>query len=238
MNDRVKHGGHDLVRVTDQLQFGFVTTEDGRRTTMKKVTAHSGGKELVQIEGFFSAVCRERGKLVFGTRREGKNIWTLTGREFLSQLMSYSFYGSSAHGSGSPNPDLPARDDRIRYFGFGTGTQPEVDSVSALVSPIAFDGGGDFLAQVSVPTYPLAPTLTTVEYSRTYSELELSFGGTVNLTEAGLFTDGSPTASYAPRTRDVTLANAAAQAPDAYKSFEPLRKTQNFVLEVSWQIRF
>jgi hypothetical protein len=233
MNSSVKHGGHDLVRVTDQLRFGFL--QDGQ--PMKTVTC-APEKEDVKIEGFFSMVCRERGKLVYGTRREGKNIWTLSGREFLSQLMSYSFYGTSAHNSGSPNPDLPARDDRIRYFGFGTGTQPEVDSVIALVNPIAVDGGGNFLAQVSLPSYPLSPSKTTVEYSRTYSELELSFSGTVNLTEAGLFTDGSPTANYAPLTRDVTLANAAAQAPDAYKAFEPLKKTQNFVLDVSWQIRF
>lgn len=238
MSDRIKHGGHDLVQVTDQLQFGFFDTSGGSRAPMKTVILPHQEKEIIQVEGFFSAVCRERGKLVYGTRREGKNIWTLTGREYLAQLMSYSFYGSSAHDGGSPNPDLPARDDRIRYFGFGTGTQPEVSSVSALVNPIAFDGGGNFLAQVSLPTYPLAPSRTTVQYSRTYTELELSFSGTVNLTEAGMFTDGSPGASYAPRTRDVTVGNAGAQAPDAYKSFEPLKKTQNFVLDVSWQIRF
>jgi len=237
MSDRVRHGGHDLVRVTDQLNFGFFDTSRGTREPAKTVIC-APEKELVQVEGFFSAVCRERGKLVYGTRREGKNIWTLTGREYLAQLMSYSAYGTSAHAGGSSNPDTPARDDRIRYFGFGTGTQPEVSSVSALVNPIAFDGGGNFLASISLPTYPLAPTRTTVQYSRTYTELELSFGGTVTLTEAGLFTDGSPTANYAPRTRDVTLANASAQAPDAYKAFEPLRKTQNFVLDVSWQIRF
>lgn len=238
MNDRVKYGGHDLVKVTDQLQFGFCTTENGHRTSMKTVTMHPDGKELIQVEGFFSAVCRERGKLVHGTRREGKNIWTLTGREYLAQLMSYSAYGSSAHGGGGTNQDVPARDDRIRYFGFGTGTQPEVSSVTALVTPIAVDGGSTFLAQVSIPSYPLSPSRSTVQYSRTYAELELSATGTVNLTEAGLFTDGSPTSSYAPRTRDITLANAAAQAPNAYKSFEPLRKTQNFVLDVAWQIRF
>lgn len=195
-------------------------------------------KETVQIEGFFRAVCRERGKLVYGTRREGKNIWTLTGREYLAQLMSYSFYGTSAHGAGGANPDLPARDDRIRYFGFGTGTQPEVASVTALVTPIAFDGGTTFLAQVGLPTYPLSPSRTTVSYSRTYLETELSAIGTVNLTEAGLFTDGAPTSSYAPKTRDVTLVNAAAQAPAAYKTFEPLKKTQNFTLDAIWEIRF
>lgn len=223
----------DRVQVYDQLElFAHERGGAGRRITCQPE------KESVQIEGFFSAVCRERGKLVYGTRREGKNIWTLTGREYLAQLMSYSAYGSSAHNGGVSNPDVPARDDRIRYIGFGTGTRPEVSSVSALVTPIAFDGGGNFLAQVALPSYPLSPSRTTVEYSRTFTELELSFSGTVVLTEAGLFTDGAPASSYAPRTRDITLANAAAQAPDAYKSFEPLKKTQNFVFDVAWQIRF
>lgn len=222
----------DRVVVLDQLElFSSERGQPRQRVVVPPV------KETVQVEGFFSAVCRERGKLVYGTRREGKNIWTLTGREYVAQLMSYSFYGSSAHGSGGLNPDLPARDDRIRYFGFGTGTQPEVSSVTALVSPLAVDGGGTFLAQISLPTYPLSPSRTTVRYSRTFIETELSFGSTVVLTEAGLYTDGSPSANYAPRTRDVTLANAAAQAPAAYKSFDPLKKTQNFVLDINWEIR-
>lgn len=230
----------DRVQITDQLELfahprGASPVPGGR---IFIPSGGNGGKELVEIEGFFSAVCRERGKLVYGTRREGKNIWTLTGREYLAQLMSYSAYGSSAHGAGSPNPDVPARDDRIRYFGFGTGTQPEVSSVTALVNPISFDGGVNYLAQVGIPTYPLAPSRTTVSYSRTYLETELSSAGTVILTEAGAFSDGSPLSSYAPRTRDVTLASAAAQAPAAYKAFEPLRKTQNFVLVVTWEIRF
>ncbi len=222
----------DRVQVTDQLEL-FIGMRGGGAERFAPPA-----KELVQVEGFFSAVCRERGKLVYGTRRAGKNIWTLTGREYLAQLMSYSAYGTSAHNAGSPNPDTPGRDDRIRYFGFGTGTQPEVSSVTALVTPISFDGGASFLAQVGIPTYPLSPSRTTVSYSRTYSEIELSSAGTVVLTEAGLYTDGSPLSGYAPETRDVTLASAAAQAPAAYKAFEPLRKTQNFVLETIWEIRF
>lgn len=222
----------DRVQVYDQLE--LIGIEHNHKNSLAFCPPV---KELVQIEGHFSMVSRERGKLVHGTRREGKNIWTLTGREYLAQLMSYASYGTSAHDGGSANPDVPARDDRIRYLGFGTGTQPEVSSVSALVTPIAYDGGGNFLAQVGIPTYPLLPSRTTVRYTRSFTELELSFSGTVTLTEAGLFTDGSASSSYAPRTRDVTLANAAAQAPAAYKSFEPLKKTQNFVLEVNWEIR-
>lgn len=192
--------------------------------------------ESAQIEGHFSMLCRERGKIVRGTRRTGRNIWTLTGREYLARLMSYASYG----------PDTPSRNDRIRYVGFGVGTTPEVSSVSSLVSPIAFDGasGGLFLAELAIPTYPFQSSSsfgTAVRYTREFSESELSISTTVVLTEAGLFTDGSPVSSpipFAPGTRDRSLAQAGSQAPVAYKIFEPLKKTQNFVLSIAWEIRF
>lgn len=197
-------------------------------------------KETVYVEGFFSAVCRERGKLVFGSRREGKNIWTLTGREFLARLMSYAAYGPSPS-----SPDTPARNDRIRYIGFGIGTTPEVSSVARLVSPIKYTGAGDlFLAELALPTYPFQTTGsfgTAVRYTREFSESELSTSGTIILTEAGLFTDGSPTSSpvpYTPKTRDRSLAQAGNQAPGGYKTFEPLKKTTNFVLQTAWEVRF
>lgn len=189
--------------------------------------------DKVRVEGFFSAVCRERGKIVPGTRRQGKNIITLAGREFYARVGSYSSY----------SPLTKARADGIRYIGFGTGTTPEVSSVTHLVTPIAFDSGL-FLADLAIPTYPFQTSGsfgTAVRYTREFSETELSISGTVNLTEAGLFTDGSPTSSpipFTPGTRDLTIAQALSQAPNAYKSFEVLKKTQNFVLQVAWEIRF
>lgn len=230
----------DKVAITDALFFQHIgqdgipalNSEAAKRAELefRAREAHNGGKELVQVVGHLSLRCRERGKLVKGSQRNGFNIWTMTGREFLAQLMSYSSYSGP----------VPARDDRTRYIGFGTGSQPEVSSVIKLTQPIAFDIGGNFLAQVALPTYPLTPARTTVRYTRSFSELELSVTGTVVLTEAGLFTDGSPTAipAFDPGTRDITLAAATQQAPNAYKTFEPLKKTQNFILEASWEIRF
>jgi hypothetical protein len=193
-------------------------------------------KEKIHVEGFFSAVCRERGKIVPGTLRHGKNIITLAGREFYARVGSYSSY----------SPLTKARNDGIRYIGFGTGTTPEVSTVTHLVTPISFDvsSGGLFLAELAIPTYPLQTSGsfgTAVRYTREFAETELSTAGTVNLTEAGLFTDGSPTSSptaFRPGTRDLTLAQSLVQAPNAYKSFEVLKKTQNFVLQVAWEIRF
>lgn len=187
----------------------------------------------VYVEGFFSSVCRERGKIVPGTRREGKNVITLTGREYYARCSSYSSY----------SPLTKARQDAIRYIGFGIGSTPAVSTVSRLVSPIAYDttGAGVFLAELDIPSYPFASSGsfgTVVRYSREFSETELSTSSTVLLTEAGLFTDGSPSSSFTPGTRNRFIAQANLQAPNAYKSFEAFPKTQNFVLQTIWQIRF
>jgi hypothetical protein len=194
-------------------------------------------KDVVQIEGFFSAVCRERGKIVPHSKRSGKNIWTLTGREYLARLMSYITYGVGIV------PDTPARNDRIRYIAMGTGSTPEVASIIRLVSPTAFDPGGvNALAEVAIPTYPAQVSVSnfgnSVRYIREFAENELSIAGPIILTEAGLFTDGSPGSNFTPRTRSILLADAAGQAPVAYKSFEALKKTSNFVLQVAWEVRF
>lgn len=189
----------------------------------------------IHIEGFVSMVCRERGKIVRGTHRQGKNIVTLAGREFYARVGSYSSY----------SPLTKARQDGIRYVGFGVGTTPEVSSISKLVSPIAYDSasGGLFLAELAIPTYPFQTSGsfgTVARYTREFAETELSVGGDVTLTEAGLYTDGSPSSSpvpFTPGTRVRTLAAAAFQAPNAYKTFEPLLKTQNFVLQVAWEMR-
>jgi hypothetical protein len=216
----------DLIKILDRL---FL-----RHGKQALVAGPVEDKEEVQIRGFFSSVCRERGKIVPGTRREGYNIFTLTGREYVARVISYSSY----------SPLTPARNDRVRYIGFGIGTTPEVSSVSRVVSPIAYtsSGGDRFLADLAIPTYPFQTSGsfgTSVRYTREFSELELSISGTVTLTEAGLFTDGSPTATvpFTPGTRNLTLAQAGNQAPIAYKTFEPFPKTQNFVLQAAWELR-
>jgi len=180
----------------------------------------------VFVLGSFRVLLRERGKIVPGSIREGSNVWTLTGREYDAQLKSYQSYG----------PDVPFRNDRIRYIGFGSGTQPEVSTVTRLVTPIAWNAGNQFLAELGIPTFPLTPARTTVRYTKIFGLTDLSVLGTVTLQEAGLFTDGgAPT--FAPGTRNLTLASATGQSPMAYKTFEPLKKTQNFELEARWDLR-
>jgi hypothetical protein len=192
--------------------------------------------QKVHVEGFVSVVCRERGKIVPGTRREGKNIVTLSGREFYARASSYASY----------SPLKRAREDAIRYIGFGIGSTPEVTTVTKLISPISYTvaSGGLYLAELAIPTYPLqtfGSFGTTARYTREFSETELSTSGNVSLTEAGLFTDGSPSSTptpFIPGTRNLTLAQAAFQAPNAYKTFEPINKTPKFVLQIAWEMRF
>jgi hypothetical protein len=190
--------------------------------------AHSD-EPVISVKGWVTAVMRERGKIVPGSLRTGHNIWTNTGKEFLALLMSLETL-----------PTTPFRNDRIAYIGVGTGSQLEDVSVLSLAEPAAYTSGL-FLAALDVPpTFPLNPTRTTVKYHRTFAENEitLSPGSTVDISEIGLFTNGDPASSYAPGTRDLTLAEASSQAPNAYKTFEPVGKTDALQLDLSWEIRF
>ena len=136
-------------------------------------------------------------------------------------------------------PSTPFRTDCMAYIGVGTGSQVEQTGVLTLVTPVAADVGIFLVALDTPPTFPLTPTLTTVQYHRLFTETEITLSpGTVNVSEMGLFSSGDPASAYAPNTRVVTLADAGLQNPDAYKTFEPVGKTQALELDVSWQIRF
>jgi len=178
--------------------------------------------ELYPIKGFVQIKTFERGKKI--SNFELKNVFTTTGKEWLTQLMSYSSYA----------PLTGARNDRIRYIGLGSGTKPQTPNVDSLATPISYDGT-NFLAQLNIATYPNTPSKTSVLYSRTFDVNELSVMGSVNITEAGLFTDGgSPT--YAPGTRNLTLAAAGSQSPLAYWTTDQITKTQDYILEISWTL--
>lgn len=191
-------------------------------------------KSVVEVKGWVNICLRERGKIVPGSRRDGKNIWTNSGREYLALLMSIS--------SGSVISGTTFRSDAVAYIGVGTGATLEDVNVLSLVNPVAFAPSTYLAAFEIAPTFPLTPTRTTVRYKRTFTEDEITLSpGTVNISEIGLFTNGSPLAlptAYAFGTRDVTYANRMAQAPAAYKTFEPVPKTAALQLEIAWEIRF
>jgi len=177
-----------------------------------------------EVEGRFSLIGRERGKIVPGTRREGKNVWTLTGREYLAQSQA-TIVGA-----------WTGRNDKVTYIGFGSGSQPEVASVDRLAAPVQWDGA-QYLKSIAIfgaVDFPSDP-ITSVAYILEFEEDEISVGGiNVVLREAGLFT--------AEKWNGVALVPIVpadpAEPPVAYKSFEPLTKTIQFRIEVRWEIRF
>ena len=65
--------------------------------------------ETIQVRNNLRLIARERGKIV--ARREGHNIWLDLGREYLASLIADVSFG----------PDVPERNDRIKYMELGIG---------------------------------------------------------------------------------------------------------------------
>lgn len=218
----------DTVRVEDQLTLRAIPP-GGRREPAPPLQAPPPTKDLVTVSGHLTLRVKDQfGGVV--QERSGGNIWTLTGREFLVELMSLSLLTPSR---------TPVRDDRVLYIGLGSGTQAEVAEVSGLVDPIEFRVG-EFLAQCQVPaTFPAdsaGTPRTSVQFIREFAGNEVSLGSSVIITEAGLYTDGDPDNDNSiPAPTD--FATAATRAPLAYKSFEPVTKPEGFALEAVWEIR-
>ena len=181
-----------------------------------------------EIQGKFRLEVRERGKLT--ATRDGFNICTLTGREWLSELIALE----------SAGPRTPYREDRIALIGLGTGAQPEVANVGSLVEPVPYVTG-EFLASLAVPatltSSGTASTNTGVQFIREFARNEVSLGFDVTLTEAGLFTDGDPDNNFSlPAPTDYVTASS--RAPMFYKTFEPVTKTVDSTVRVIWEVRF
>lgn len=218
----------DIVRVTDRGVVDLRSKDAGGTPGGIASSRYWGDDVIIGAQGWVKILMRERGKIVPGSHREGHNIWTNTGREYLALLMSIASAPSTGY-----------RSDKIAYIGIGTGAQVEEAGVLGLVTPVAYTTG-QFLAPLDVPpTFPLTPTRTTVRYHRIFDEdqITLSPGSTVNISEMGLFTNGRQS-DYAVGLRDTTLAQAVNQSPAAYKAFEPIGKKDSLQLEVSWEIRF
>lgn len=221
--------GKELVKVVDS---GILRLRSklGAAVAGREWDGSDMDKPLVEVRGWVKMVMRERGKIVKGSHREGRNIWTNTGREYLA-----------LHQSLDPTAltPTPYRVDNVAYIGVGTGSQVEGTSVLNLVTPVAY-AGGTFLAALDPPSFPLTPVRTTVEYHRLFAENEitLSLGSQVDVSELGLFTDGDPTTSRASGPRNTALSVASSQNPLAYKVVEPVKKTDELELEIFWQIRF
>jgi len=214
----------DIVRVRDRLRLRVVGGPGGGDDTVSPI------KDGPSIEGRLTLRLKDPdGRVV--EERDGNNIWTLTGREYLAELVALALQNPSR---------TPMRDDRILYIGLGNGNQSEVAEVSGLVSPIEFRVG-EFLAQFQVPpTYTAdadGTPRTSVQFIREYASNEISLGANAVISEAGLFTDGDPNADNAiPCPTD--FATSASRSPLAYKSFDPLVKVEGYGLEAVWEVMF
>jgi hypothetical protein len=196
----------DKIELTDRIEIGNRVYES----------------ECFGVRGRVEIEARERGKLVYSLNKN--NVFTITGREWVAQLMSYSNY----------SPLTPTRNDRIRYIGVGTGIKPQVATVDSLAAPTSVDGA-NFLARLNLPTYPLSPAKTEIMFTKLFDVNEISVAGTVTIQEAGLFTDGGPP-NYTPGSIDLTMASAATNTPVAYFTFDPIPKTQNITLAIKWTL--
>lgn len=226
----------DIVKVTDSLLVKI-------RNKLGSYAAHliedgDLDKPVVTVKGWVEAITRCNGKTL--TKRSGYNIWTNTGREYLSLRSSWTTFLPPPNISSS----TPFRTDGIAYIGVGTGSQVEDVNVLRLANPVGYDsaGGTVFLKGLEVPpTFPLSPNRTTVRHRALFTESEISNtpSSTVFISEFGLFSSGDPQSSYAPRTSgSLAMSVAEYQRPFAYKTFEPIPKTDAMELEVLWDIKF
>lgn len=214
----------DLIKMTDA---GFARLRN-RAGSVSADRSWGGGQSVVEVHGWVKLVMRERGKIVAGTHRDGHNVWTNTGREYVTQRMTPQLPGA---------PSTPYRSDMVSYFAVGKGSQLEEPRVLRLQDPLEY-AAGLFLASIQGADFPLYPVRTNVRYQRTFIEPEIStqVGSTVLVSELGLFTNGNPDNSYLPGV-PTDFATSRDLAPVAYKAFEPVGKTTAMQLELSWEIR-
>jgi len=193
----------------------------------------------IGVVGNFEALMRRGGKIVPGSRREGHNIFTITGRNFLAKLVSWQTIGLTN--------DVPYTQRRVRWIGVGSGTQLEVATVTSLNESVLVTTTQYLVTPQAVEF----PTSTSVRFIREFALNEITISNTpVTISEAGLFADVSPAkpgnpndgyedVPFDPGTVGTVLSPyLGTNPPVAYKAFEGLTKTVDFTLEIRWDFRF
>jgi hypothetical protein len=193
-------------------------------------------KEDIHIDINVRLQMRERGKLVHGSIREGHNVFTVNGMNWLSTLMAWQTISGL---------DVPYTNRRVRWMGAGSGTQLESANVSLLAYPILCTTT-NYLQPVQSVSFPSS---TSVQFTKEFGASEITIAGApVAVSEIGLYADVSPAnngaindVSYNPSE----LPSATMLDPTvgtnpliAYKTFEPLTKTIDFSLLVNWEFLF
>lgn len=192
-------------------------------------------EDRIEVRGNFVALCTERGKYVQGSKREGHNVFTTTGRDWLAHLVPWATIGT---------PDVAYTQRRLRWMGVGIGTQLEVEGVTSLDTP-TLATATEYLVPLQFASFPEPKAMTVIKIFGP-TEISHSGFGPIPVTEAGLFVDVFPASTFGGTedgdllpTIDTTLNPiVAANAPVAYKTFEAINKTADFNLEIRWTFRF
>jgi len=205
--------------------------------------------ETVPVRNNLKLTARERGKVV--ARREGHNIWLDLGSEYLAQLISLVAY----------SPDLPERNDRIKYMGLGIGGNRQIAPGVANTPPmsVVYPGANsqtDTDPLVTVLERPVRISGTTTAPTDPYSPVDVWLGtiqappvhnSAREVTFFRLF--GQTEVSYSSFTSVplseimlfTSIATPIGQPHNtgmAYDTFDTLSKTGAFELEVEWSVRF
>lgn len=206
-------------------------------------------QETVEVKNNLRLTMRERGKVV--ARRDGHNIWVDLGREYLAHLIALTSYG----------PDVPERNDRIKYMGFGIGGTRQIAPGVANVPPMSTAYPGlnaqtDLDPSVTTLERPVRVSGSTTIPSDPYNPADVWLGTiqappihntATQVTFRRLFTQTE--VSYASFTTvplsEVMLFTSAANPIGqpfntgvAYDTFDTISKTGALELEVEWTVRF
>lgn len=166
----------------------------------------------------------ELGQVVPGSQRCGHNIITNFGREWMAELIGWDSVDDDLAGG----VDVPFTERRIRWIGAGEGTQPEVETVVSLHTPLEITTG-IYLAAISEPT--TFPTAVSMQFHHIFVAGDISFGGAKTITELALYADRAPAVLL-----DDTIGT---HTPVAYKVLdEGLVKMAGFSLELFWELKF
>jgi hypothetical protein len=190
----------------------------------------------ISIEANIWMVMRERGKIVPGSHREGHNVFTTNGKNWLAKLIAWQTISGT---------DIAYTNRRVRWMGVGIGSQLESATVTKLAQP-TLATSTDYIRPIQTVEYPNS---TTARFIKEFGTSEITIAGVpVVVSEAALLADVSPAnngafddVSYDPiGLPSATMLNPTSgnNSVIAYKAFDGLSKTVDFTLEVRWDFRF
>lgn len=203
--------------------------------------------ETVEVKNNLKLIARERGKIV--ARREGHNIWLDIGREYLASVIALASYG----------PDVPQRNDRVKYMGFGIGGTRQIAPAMANVPPMstAYPGANvqtdldpevirlERPVRISGGTTPSPGGagdvwLGTIQAPAIHTTpREVTFRRLFTQSEVSYSTFSSvPLSEVGLYTSLAVPIGTISNSPVAYDTFDTISKTGAFEIEVEWTVRF